>query len=542
MEKRLIVAIVMSVLVILFFQRLLPQPAKNRQATSQSASREGLPASSLRGESPTSSLRSATEGGGEALSPATEKETLIETDNFVLTFTNLGGSLKNIGLKEYADSETGSPLALVAGQEGERAIFSMRSATLIDSLDKRIFTLTTKESNKLVYTFSLPGKFSISKEYGFPKSNDYIELRLYIRNLGNDTIYRDYDLLGASGLKASGNLMGRRFFAISSMVDGKIVRNARVKNGEGFTKGIISWTGVKGRYFCAILKPLQDSDGVLLRQFDKDKLASGVRTKRIPIYPGATASDTYVFYAGPLDVKRLAGLGFGLEQIVSYGIFGGISKILLATLRTFHRVTKNWGVAIIMLTFLINMVLFPLTRKSFLSMKKIQEVQPHIEKLRKVHKDNPQKLNKELAGVYKQYNINPLGGCLPLLLQMPIFIALYQGLIRSIELKGANFLWIKDLSSPDNVPLPFKLPFLGDQIHVLPLLMVVAMFFQQLMSTKGTSGGSPEQKQQQKIMLVFFPLFFGFLFYRFPSGLVLYWLTNTVLMLVEHSAMRKGST
>ena len=175
-------------------------------------------------------------------------------------------------------------------------------------------------------------------------------------------------------------------------------------------------------------------------------------------------------------------------------------------------------------------------------MRRIQEIQPHIEKLRKVHKDNPQKLNKELAGIYKEYKINPLGGCLPLLVQMPIFIALYQGLIRSIELKGANFLWIKDLSNPDFVRIPFSLPFLGNEIHILPLLMVGAMFFQQKISTKSTIVASKEQQQQQKFMLIFFPLFFGFLFYNFPSGLVLYWLTTTVLMVIEHSTMRKTAS
>jgi len=112
-------------------------------------------------------------------------------------------------------------------------------------------------------------------------------------------------------------------------------------------------------------------------------------------------------------------------------------------------------------------------------------------------------------------------------------------LMRSIELKGANFLWIKDLSRPDYVPLPFSLPLIGNEIHILPLLMVGAMFFQQKISAKTNVGASPEQQQQQKIMLIFFPLFFGFLFYNFPSGLVLYWLTNTVLMVIEHSAMRK---
>ncbi|MGB2706292.1 MAG: membrane protein insertase YidC [Candidatus Omnitrophota bacterium] len=526
MEKRLIVAIVLSILVIVSFQFLSPKPQRPPQVITGGekiapAGKQVLPQESYQEE------------------PAEEKTTIAETERYILTFTSIGGSLKDVKLKEYRDPRTGAPLHLVQGAEGERAVFSVKSNTLTKGLDRRTFKLIKKERDRITYAYSIPGKFELTKKYRFYKSNDYIELRVSIHNLGKDTIYKDYDILGASGMQPSGEAMGRRFIEIDSMVDGKLVRNTKVKNGEAVIKGIISWTGVKERYFCMVLKPQQDSEEVILRQFGRSELASGVRTKRLPIYPGTMLEDSYVLYIGPNDAVRLKTPGFGLEQIINYGVFGGISKILLATLRVFHKVVRNWGVAIIMLTFLINMILFPLTRKSFSAMHKMQEIQPHIEKMRKVHKDNPQKLNKELAELYKQYSVNPLGGCLPLLIQMPIFIALYQGLIRSIELKGANFLWIKDLSRPDYVPLPFTLPVLGNEIHILPLLMVGAMFFQQKISTKSTSGASPEQKQQQKIMLIFFPLFFGFLFYNFPSGLVLYWLTNTVLMVVEHSVIRR---
>ena len=342
-------------------------------------------------------------------------------------------------------------------------------------------------------------------------------------------------------MQSSAMAMSKRFIEIDSMIDGKLVKNNKVKNGEDIVPGIISWTGVKERYFCIVLKPRQESEAVLLKQFGKSNLASGVRAKRIPIYSRSRIEDSYMLYIGPNDTAILNKPHLGLGQIINYGFFGGISKALLVVLRIFHKVVRNWGVAIIMLTFLINLIMFPLTKKSLLSMKKIQEIQPHIEKLRAVHKDNPQKLNKELADVYRQYNVNPFGGCLPMLVQMPIFIALYQGLMRSIELKGAHFLWIKDLSRPDYVHIPLTLPLVGNEIHVLPLLMVGAMFFQQKLSTKSNANTSNEQKQQQKIMLIAFPLFFGFLFYNFPSGLVLYWLTNTILMVVEHSAIRRSA-
>ena len=540
MDKKLIIAIALSVLIILSFQALFPRQKSTQpvvtQPVTQPLSREIAASShekSYRENLPTEPSQEL---------KTKEKETIIETGRYILTFTNIGGSLKDVKLKEYTAPKSDAPLTLVQNAEGNKAIFSMESNALIPDLEKREFTLTKNLNNKLTYQYSVPGKFNIIKEYYLYNTNNYIELRVLIQNIGSNTLYKDYDILGASSIQSPGKMMGRSFIEIDSMLDGKILKNGKVKNNEEFIKGIISWTGVKDRYFCIILKPQQDSDGVILRQFDTTTMASGVRTKRVPIYSGATTEDSYILYIGPNDAVRLSKLGFGLEQIINYGFFGGISKFLLVILRAFHKVTRNWGVAIIMLTCLINLALFPLTRKSFHSMHKIQEVQPHIEKLRKVHKDNPQKLNKELAELYRQYNINPFGGCLPLLLQMPIFIALYQGLMRSIELKGANFLWIKDLSNPDFVSLPFSLPFIGNQIHVLPLLMVVAMFFQQKISSKGNASASPEQMQQQKFMLIFFPIFFGFLFYNFPSGLVLYWLTNTVLMVIEHSSMRKTAS
>ena len=169
-------------------------------------------------------------------------------------------------------------------------------------------------------------------------------------------------------------------------------------------------------------------------------------------------------------------------------------------------------------------------------MRKIQEIQPHIEKLKSVHKDNTQKLNKELAGLYRQYNINPLGGCLPLLLQMPIFIALYQGLIRSIELKGANFLWIKDLTLSDSLfTWSAKLPIIGNSFNLLPVLMALTTLVQQKLSHPGG-----EINEQQRMMAFIMPVMLCFIFYNMPSCIVLYWFTNTLTTLILQEVVIKS--
>ncbi len=172
-------------------------------------------------------------------------------------------------------------------------------------------------------------------------------------------------------------------------------------------------------------------------------------------------------------------------------------------------------------------------------MKEMQALQPHIEELRKHYKDNPQKLNKEIMELYRKHKVNPFSGCLPLLLQMPIFFALYQALMRSISLRGATFLWIKDLSHPDRLfLLPNSLPILGNEINILPIVMTVGMFIQQKISMTSTAtSGSAEQ---QKIMMIIMPLMFGLIFYHMPAGLVLYWFVNSMLMLAFQFKINKG--
>jgi YidC/Oxa1 family membrane protein insertase len=195
-----------------------------------------------------------------------------------------------------------------------------------------------------------------------------------------------------------------------------------------------------------------------------------------------------------------------------------------------YKVVHNWGAAIIILSILIYLILFPLSLKQMRSMKQMQALQPHVEELKKNYKDNPQRLNKEIMALYSQHKVNPLSGCLPLVLQMPIFFALYQVLMRSVVLKGAGFLWIKDLSEPDRLfILPVSLPILSNEINILPIVMTIGMFIQQKISTFTASSVSSEQ---QKIMLLAMPLMFGLIFYRMPSGLVLYWLINSILMLI----------
>ncbi|MCK5082637.1 MAG: membrane protein insertase YidC, partial [Candidatus Omnitrophica bacterium] len=233
-----------------------------------------------------------------------------------------------------------------------------------------------------------------------------------------------------------------------------------------------------------------------------------------------------IIYAGPEKIDVLKEYGLGFEKIRKYyrfALFDGIAKIIASLMRTLHKIIPSWGICIILISIIIYFSMYPLTMRGMLSMKRMQSLQPMIVKLKEKYKDNPQRMNKEMMGLYKEHKVNPLGGCLPMLLQMPVFIGLYQVLWRSVSFKGAQFLWIKDLSQPDRLFIfPFSLPIIGNELNLLPLIMVVVMFFQQKLSAKNMVAADPSQAAQQKMMATIMPIFLGFIFYKFASGLTLY--------------------
>ena len=205
---------------------------------------------------------------------------------------------------------------------------------------------------------------------------------------------------------------------------------------------------------------------------------------------------------------------------------GFSQNLRVYVLKWLYNYIHNYGVAIILLTILIKIVFWPLTQKSFKSMQKMKKIQPKIAQVREKYKDDREKLNQELMGLYNTYKVNPMGGCLPMVLQIPVFIALYRMLNTAVELRHEPFLWwINDLTAPDRLNIGFEIPYLGG-IPVLTILMGVSMFAQQKMTP---SSGDPRQEQIMLLMPVIFTVFF----INFPSGLVLYWLVNNILSIVQ---------
>ncbi len=299
---------------------------------------------------------------------------------------------------------------------------------------------------------------------------------------------------------------------------------SKIKNPQVITNPQL--LGLRDRYYALVILEPPPGEYIL------EKRSQGVVLSWKPPQDKPFKAKIFI---GPQEMKILK--LYDLQDVINFGFFHGIGILILKILYFGFRIFKNWGIAIIFLSTLIYIILFPLTVKSTKSMRKMQELQPEIEELRRKFKDNPQKLNKEILELYRKYKINPLGGCLPLFLQIPIFFALYQVLIRAVEIKGAKFLWIKDLSLPDYlIKFPFSLPILGDGLHLLPLIMMGLMFLQQKLTTPKT-----QASEQQKLMSVVFPLLFGIIFYRFPSGLVLYWVCNSLFTFIYQLRLTKIS-
>lgn len=291
---------------------------------------------------------------------------------------------------------------------------------------------------------------------------------------------------------------------------------------ESKMTGSTNWVAVRSKYFAAALIPQNPGLGAII--------SGAYREKTVPLYNvslilSASEDQVTTLYLGPLEYKRIHGMNVDLEKIMTLGwsVIRPISRGVLALLTYTHRWIPNYGVILILFAIAVKIVVYPLTKKSYQSTKKMQQVQPLLAGLKEKYKNDPQKLNKATMSLYKEYGVNPLGGCLPILLQMPLLIALFQVFRSTIELRGAPFvLWIKDLSAPDTL-----LYISGFPLNILPIVMAVTMLIQQMMMPTSQSAG------QQKQMTYIMNIVMLFIFYRFPSGLNLYYTLFNVLTIVQ---------
>jgi YidC/Oxa1 family membrane protein insertase len=264
-----------------------------------------------------------------------------------------------------------------------------------------------------------------------------------------------------------------------------------------------------------------------------------LQTNNFRIPPHQSVKHSYLYFTGPKKEEVLEHYGT-LDALLSYGWLTSISKVLLAFLNAVHRVIPNYGISIIVLTIIIKAALFPLTRKSQVSMFRMQQLQPLINQLKEKYKHDKQRMGKEQMLLFKKHGANPMSGCLPMLLQLPVFFALFRTLQLSFEMRQAPFLlWVNDLSRPDTLLLlPFTIPFLGNALNILPLIMTGASFAQMKLTPKAPAA-DPQAQAQQK-MMSFMPIMFAFILYHMPSGLTVYWTTSTIFSIIESLIIRRS--
>ena len=299
--------------------------------------------------------------------------------------------------------------------------------------------------------------------------------------------------------------------------------------------GTIQWTCMQSKYFMVALIPLDTKNGTAeLLGRDSDHWM-GMRFMQPT--PWRSPVDRYRVYAGPIALDRIRDLGVGLEANVELGWrwIRPLSNLLLISMKGLSSFISNYGIIIIIVSALTKLVFWPLTEKSFSSMRQLQEVQPMMEELRRRYKDDPPELNRQMMTLYKSRKINPMGGCLPIAIQSPMFFALYSVLRSHIELRNAPFVgWIDNLAAPDVLfRLPTTLPVIGNHISLLPLLMGGSMIWQSKLQAPSAMPASGPMAQQQLLMKWMMPIMMTFIFYKMPSGLVIYWIVNTLMSIVQ---------
>ncbi|MDG2308109.1 MAG: membrane protein insertase YidC [Candidatus Binatia bacterium] len=466
----------------------------------------------------------------------------VETDLYIATFTTVGGRLEDFLLKKYRETNApdSPPLSLVLpAPEIElplgielRGARAWRDSNQVYQADRRSLSLAGSDTGTLTLRTTFDGQ-PIVKRFTF--RGDTYPIDMVVETPPSDVLPPEVTQATPDGKAAAVALLltrarkknedGTTFEGPAALVNDEIVQTAFDDlEGPEVIDGAVEWAGFEDHYFLVAAAPER---AVGIRMLPKgNAVEEKILTPRAATGPTNLA---FTLYLGPKDRPTLEAAGHGFAKGLQFGWFAPIALILLQVLEYSHGFTGNWGVDIILLTLLVKILFWPLTRKSFASMRDMQKVQPEMARIREKYKDDSQKMNTEVMELYKRHGVNPLGGCLPMVLQIPVFIGLYQLLQNTIQLRHAPFaFWITDLAAPE------RLQILGYGIPVLTLLLGASMFLQQKLSPQA---GDPNQ---QKIMM-FMPVVFTFMFIGFPAGLTIYWLVNNLLTIGQQWWMLRAA-
>ncbi len=562
MEKNTLIAIVLSSLVIIgaFFVQTVffpPEPFPGTTPTTAEAA-TALPVNeaTLAPAAATALQQVFADSPTETL---TEERIVLETDLVRVEFTNRGGDIISYKLKEHSDKDGLVEMADFVTERNRAfsVILGDANGQVIDQLYnvKRISDTAIGFYREMTILNSdgTQASFTLAKQYTFYPGDYMFKLDIIVDGKENmnglafgNAAYtiRTSPQIGPEWHPGEDKYEYRRFYY---QLNGKKKTVTLKENQSRLITDKFTWSAVAGKYFTLIALPeVQLASGYLTTQTAVENQNTAQLFLTRSAYSGKMVTDTWRFYVGPRTERNLTKYNLvmnnahgisdvGIDAVVeSSGILGPLEIVLKILMEFFYKLIPNWGVSIILLTILMRMILFPLTKKSSQATLKMQELQPKIKEIQDKYKANPQKMNEEMAKFYKTAGYNPLSGCLPMLIQFPLIFAMYNLFNNYFEFRGALFIpgWIPDLSQGDSLMvLPFTVPFVNwTNLRLLPVLYVISqMIFGKVTQTPGAA----QNNSSMKMMMYGMPLFFFFIFYNAPAGLLLYWTFSNLLTMAQ---------
>ena len=587
MEKNTVLAIVLSVAVIvvftvvqgIFFAPKHPAAAQPRQEPVSSA------APTQPAYPPVPELQAPVESGSlqaaETQKPPLEtgpyaadlsagmielgdrEPVVIETEVMIVTFSRAGGDIVSWKLKDHKDKDGMVDMILSGSKEARAftvAFGGLNAQPVTAVFDVKKSDYSVEFSQNFIVPSGLYGSqdasFRLVKRYDF-RPGDYLFQMTILLDGGYSV--PGFNFNGSAYTLSFGPQIGPQFVKLDNRYDYRQYityangKRKMEKANDSIMSSKVDWAAISGKYFAFVAMPLLVQYDFNFSEKREDGIPSASRYNIIrPAYNGPRVEDTYRFYLGPksqeiLNTYNTGENGFGLsglklvEVANTRGILSPLEKALKWLLILFYKMVPNYGVAIILLTLLVKILFFPLTKKSSEATLRMQAVAPKIKELQEKYKDDRQKMNTAMAELYKKEGYNPLSGCLPMLLQIPIFFAMYNLFNNHFDLRNAVFIpgWIPDLSLPESVwnfPEGVKLPLLGwTALRLLPFIYVGS----QLIYGKVTQIPGQQSNAQMKMMLYIMPIVFFFILYDVPSGLLIYWIFSNVLTMVQQVAINK---
>jgi len=551
MEKRMLLAFLLSFVVIIGWYMLFSSKQKQSPVHEKPLSKE-ISQEPLKETGPVPApLSEQAKPKAETLTMprVDEKEIVVETPLYRAVFSNKIAGIKSFQLKKYFQTPNKkTPVELVSLEEGQGPFLDFSFQPRHSGSNSDVIYTDTRDTIRLYddsapqdLTFRVrkPNGLIINQTYRFYPNRYDLDLNCSVFNPTSNPV-EGKPAAVLRNLPPQNKRSYYAFVGIAVLLGDKLEKYKPKKLKEAQTlAGPIQWVAYEEEYFMTALIPeAKGAENEFRGENESGILKATFVSPRSTLSPSGKIDYQYKLYLGPRDIDILKGLDRNLELAVNYGFFNIIAKPLLLTLRFFERYLHNYGLSIILLTIIIKILFWPLTHKSYKSMKEMQKLQPLMAKIREKYKDNREQMSKELMGLYRTYKVNPMSGCLPMVIQIPVLFAMYRVLGSSIELRHAPFiLWINDLSAPDRLfHFPFSIPLMEKPfgIPVLTLLMGASMLIQQRMTPMA---GDPSQKK----MMMFMPIIFTVMFINFPSGLVLYWLVQNMISIGQQYYILKKS-